>query len=148
MKVVSVRGVLIGGVVDVITSMMLGIPFALYALFRIDVAHLPPNKIGSAMVEFTNGNVPLYLGQLSVGLACSVFGGYVAARLAKHDEIINGTLSAFLCVLLGIYTIFSGRDRHPLFVQIALVVASPVMGLLGGYLRLRQRTGRYPYSQE
>jgi hypothetical protein len=38
----------------------------------------------------------LYGAQLLVGLACSVLGGYVAAWLAKHDELLNRTLSAFL----------------------------------------------------
>jgi hypothetical protein len=89
-----------------------------------------------------HGNVPLYVGQLLVGLACSVLGGYVAAWLAKHDELLNGGLSCFLCVALGIYTMASGKDSNALWVQILMLLASPALALFGGDLMRRQRQRR------
>jgi len=74
--------------------------------------------------------------------ACSVLGGYIAARLAKHDELLNGLLSSFLCVSLAVYTIASGKDTNTLWVQIFLLVASPAFALLGGDLMRRQRQHR------
>jgi hypothetical protein len=139
MKSVSIQGVVVGGIVDIVTSVILGIPFAIYAISKVDLAHVPKDKVGSAIAAAMNGNVPMYLGQLLVGMCCSVLGGYIAARLAKHDELLNGALSAFLCVSLGVYTVASGNDSHSLFVQILLLVASPALGLLGGYMRLTQR---------
>jgi hypothetical protein len=78
--------------------------------------------------------------QLSVGSVCSVLGGYIAAWLSKHDELLNGTLSSYLCISIGILAISFGKDPHPLIVQLALLTSSPFLSLLGGYLRLRQKS--------
>jgi hypothetical protein len=139
MSKVSIKGVLIGGIVDVVSSVVLGLPFAIYAISKIDFAHTPKDRVGPTITAAMNGNVPVYIGQLLIGLACSVLGGYVAARLAKGNELLNGTLSSFLCIVLGIYTVSLGKDSHPLVVQVLLFVASPAFGLLGGYLSLLQR---------
>jgi len=76
--------------------------------------------------------------QLLIGFLCSVFGGYVAAWIAKHDELLNGALSSFLCVLLGIATVTLAKDFSPIATKTLLIVASPVCGLFGGYLRRSQ----------
>ena len=137
---VSLKGVLIGGIVDVVSSSLMGVPLAVYALSKVDVAHTPKEQLGPAIVAVSHGTPWLYGMQLLVGLACSVFSGYVAARLAKHDELLNGTLSAFLCVAIGIYSIASGKDSNAHWVQILMLISDPVCGFLGGYLRLRQRS--------
>ncbi len=139
MRRVSIKGVLIGGIVDVVSSVILGIPFVFYVLFKLDLAHIPQDKIGPAITAAMNANTPLYICQLLVGMCCSVLGGFVAAWLAKHDELLNGALSSFLCVLLGIYSVAAGKDPHPIYVQILLFIESPVLGLLGGQLRLMQK---------
>src|SRR5882724_12777417 len=112
MHKISLKGVLIGGVVDVTSSSLLGIPFAIYALSKIDLAHTPKDQLGSAIAAVSHATPWLYGMELLVGLACSVLGGYVAAWLAKHGEMLNGTLSSFLCVAIGIYSITSGKNSH------------------------------------
>jgi hypothetical protein len=89
-----------------------------------------------------DGYTVLYLAEMLVGCGLLLLGGYVAAWLAKHDELLNGALSSFLCVVLGIFTIFSGKDLNPLWVQLLMLVASPLLGLLGGSLRLAQKRAR------
>lgn len=138
MKSVSIKGIIIGGIVDIVSSIVLGIPFAIFAVATVYSMHLPPEKIGPAISVAMSGNTPLFWGQVLVGMCCSVLGGYVAARLAGHDELLNGTLAAFLCVCLGIFTIATGKDPHPLYIQILLLASSPALGLLGGYLRIAQ----------
>jgi hypothetical protein len=41
---ISIKGVLLGGVVDVLSSVLLGIPFAVYAVLRINLAHVPKDQ--------------------------------------------------------------------------------------------------------
>ena len=137
---ISLKGVLIGGIVDVLSSSLLGVPLAIYAVSKIDLAHTPSEQLSSAIAAVSHATPWLYGTQLLVGLACSVLGGYVAAWLAKHDELLNGTLSAFLCVAIGIYSIASGKDSHALWVQILMLISASICGFLGGYLRLRQRS--------
>jgi hypothetical protein len=139
MSKVSLKGVLIGGIVDVVSSSLLGIPFAIYALSKVDVAHTPKDQLSSAIVAVSRGIPWLYGAQLLVGISCSIFAGYVAAWLAKHDEELNGTLSSYLCVALGIYSIAAGKDSHAHWVQLLILITSPVCGFLGGYLRARSK---------
>jgi hypothetical protein len=146
MNKISIKGVLIGGIVDVATSIVLGIPIAIYAFAKIDFAHTPKDQMAAAMTAAMNGHPSIFVIQMVVGLACSALGGYVAARLAKHDELLNGTLSSFLCTAIGIYSIAAGKDSHSLAVQILTFVGSPVFALIGGYLALlhRGKTGLTP----
>ena len=66
-------------------------------------------------------------------------------RIAKHDELLNGLLSSFLCTAIGVYSVFSGKDSPSLRVQIFLLTAAPAFAFLGGYLRQTQkRIGRTP----
>lgn len=142
---VSVKGVLIGGIVDIVTSVVLGLPFALYAMLKVDLSHTPNAQASAAVTAAIHGNMPLYVAQLLVGLACSVLGGYVAAWLAKHDELLNGGLSSVLCVAGGIYVLATGKDSNPHWLQALLLVASPLLAILGGDLmrRLRLRRSRF-----
>lgn len=138
---VSIKGVLIGGVVDVVTSGMLGVPFVIYAMSRIDLSHTPSSQVSKAVTNFIHASPALHSGELLVGLICSVLGGYVAAWLAKRDELLNGGLSSFLCVALGIYAITTGKDSNPHWLQFCLLAASPLAAALGGELMRRVRRG-------
>jgi putative membrane protein (TIGR04086 family) len=142
MRKISVKGVLIGGIVDIVSSGLLGIPLAVYALSKVDVTHTPKDQLGAAILAVTHASPWLYATQLLFGLLCSVLGGYVAASLAKHDELLNGTLSSVLCLAVGFYSIALGKDSHAHWVQFLMLVASPICGFLGGYLRVQQRRVR------
>lgn len=139
---ISVKGVLLGGVVDVVTSFLLGIPFAIYAVTKVSVANIPKAQVAAALKAVNQGNALLHFGPVIIGLACSVLGGYIAAWIAKHDELLNGTLSAFLCVGLGIVILSAHVGTEPFWFQLLLSVASPVCALLGGELRRRQTKTR------
>jgi uncharacterized membrane protein YfcA len=135
---ISFKGVLIGGIVDISSSFLMGLPLAIYAVSKVDLAHTQKDQLGPAITAVTH--TPwLYGTQLLLGLIGSVLGGYVAAWVAKHDELLNGALSSVLCLAGGIYMIASGKDSHALWVSILMLSISPMCGFFGGYLRLRQR---------
>jgi putative membrane protein (TIGR04086 family) len=95
--------------------------------------------VSSEIAAVSQATPWLYRAQLLVGLACSVLGGYVAAWLAKQDELLNGALSFFLCVVIGSYSIASGKDSNAHWVQILILISAPLCGLFGGCLRVRKR---------
>jgi hypothetical protein len=136
MSRVSVKAVLIGGIVDIVASLVIGLLIALYAMCKFGALTGPSAQATLARV---NASVPLRLAQLAVGLLCSLLGGYVAGWVAKHDELLNAGLSAFLCVALGIWVILSGIASDPLWLQVLLLVASPGLAVVGGELRRRHR---------
>jgi hypothetical protein len=134
---VSVKGILVGGITDVGLTMLLCMPFAIYAALAVNIAQTPKDQVQSAVTAIMHRPV-IYLTELLIGFACSVLGGYVAARIAKHDELLNACLSAFLCVAMGIWVVTTHKSSDPAWQQLAELVASPGLGFLGGYLRLRQ----------
>jgi hypothetical protein len=136
---VSIKAVLIGGVVDILSSIILELPIAIYAAIKVAVAHTPKDQIAGAVSAATHRSPLVYSVQLLIGLACSVLGGYVAAWSAKHDEILNGALSSILCTTLGVWLIASGKGTEPLWEEALLLIASPIFAALGGYLRARQK---------
>ncbi|MCG2641381.1 hypothetical protein ACFPFP_18750 [Bradyrhizobium sp. GCM10023182] len=71
-----------------------------------------------------------------LGGLCSVLGGYVSARIARHDEVLNGALASILCVGLGIYA--AARGTGHLWLDILYLPLGPALAALGGYLRSRQ----------
>jgi uncharacterized membrane protein YfcA len=111
----------------------------MYVMLRLDLSHLSSAQAKAAIATAIQNNVPLYTTQLLIGLACSVLGGYVAARLARREELLNGALSSFLCVALGVYMVASGNDSTPHWLQVLMFVASPASALFGGYLVQRSR---------
>ena len=138
MSKVSMKGVVIGGVTDIVSSSILGIPLVVYVMSSLDLKRLPKDQVQPALVAAIHSNASFHAVHLLVGLVCSALGGYVAAWLAKHDEILNGALSSFLCIAIGIYSISAAVQHGQLWEQLLVLAASPVFALFGGYLRFAQ----------
>lgn len=142
MKKVSIPAVAVGGVVDIVASNALSIPLGIYLASKINLEQVPQQQIPDEMLGLLHANPGLYALQLLIGAACTVLGGYVAAVIAKQEEVLNGALASILCILFGLYAIVSGRSGDPAAVQIALMVVSPVLGAAGGWLRSKQMQHR------
>ncbi len=85
-------------------------------------------------------SLPVNGAGLLIGLGCSILGGYVAAGQAGHDELLNGACSSAFCLLIGLLNFDHGMASLSSVMQVALLLASPACGLVGGYLQLiRQR---------
>src|SRR5258708_37155719 len=126
MRKVSILGVGLGAIVDIVSSFLLGAPFAFFAASRADLSHLQPEQISDAIKAAIHSNVPLFAAQTAMGLVGSMIGGIVAAGLANREELLNGTLSSFLCVILGGAMIALGKDSNPLWLQVLMLAASPI----------------------
>jgi putative membrane protein (TIGR04086 family) len=139
---VSVKGVVVGGVLDIILSMILGIPLVICALATAKLAGTPPDQLGRALAASIHARPLLYGTQLLIGVVTTVFGGYVAAWIAKHDEILNGLLSALVCVAVGVISLVSGIQHETVVMQVVLFALTFASGALGGYLRSRKTRAR------
>jgi len=82
---------------------VLAIPVTFYVMSRLDIAHIPQDRLAAALTAAMKGNPLIYGIQLALGMACSVLGGYVAGLIARHDHMLNGALSSWLCLALGIH---------------------------------------------
>ena len=123
------KGVLIGNVLDMVLSTSFGILIAVFVVVLSRIAHIPMSTLHQ------HGILTAF--QVLAGLFFSAIGGYIASRIAAHDELLNGGLSAILCVIVSLFVVLFGHGNKlgaliPLF-------AAPAFGVLGGYLRLRQK---------
>ncbi len=141
MSKISITGVLLGGITDVLATNILAIPLIIYVMVKFDWSHTPKDQLNAAIVAALHGSVLIYTVQFLIGAGCSILGGYVAGRLAKQDELLNGSLSSYLCIGIGLYSVVAGKESRLLLALIGLA-ASPALGLLGGYLRLAQKRTR------
>src|ERR1700690_3317655 len=117
---VSFVGVAIGGITDVVASSLLAIPLVIYVTVKYDLLHAPGGS--AAIAASIHSSAWLYGLQLAIGLGCSVLGGYIAARTAKHDELLNGLLSSFLCTAIGVYSISARKDSQSMLTQVFLLI--------------------------
>jgi hypothetical protein len=146
MNKISVKGVVVGGVTDIVATVILTIPLVIY-LIATELAGTPKDPLQAAIMATIRADPLLYGLQSLIGLACSVLGGYVAARVAKHDELLNGLLASFLPVALGVYSLATGKNSGPLLLPVLLLIASPLCSRLGGHLRLVQIRGSAAHPQ-
>jgi hypothetical protein len=111
----------------------------MFVLISRGIARLPKEQMQPALLAAIHGSPALHASQLAIGAVCSVLGGYVAARLAKHDLVLNGLVSAWGCVILGIYSIARGKSSEPLLFQLMLLfVITPLAAAAGGYVKAKR----------
>ena len=134
MSKVSIKGVLLGAFADTILSSIAVILVIFFIVFLSHLLHQPREVFHRYGI--------LWAILILIGFSFSLLGGYVAALVAKHDELLNGGLSSFLCA--GIYFVFilTHKSHYPAVAQWLELAASIVFATLGGYLRLRQK-GQY-----
>ena len=137
MSRVSFKAVIVGGVADVVATNILAIPVVVYAFIVAGIAHLPKAEQTPALMDAMQNRPGLYLLGLVLGSICSVFGGYLAARIAKHDEVLNGALSSYLCLAFGAYAMVKGTIPTAPLLHAVFLALSPALGAIGGYLRIR-----------
>ena len=144
MKKVSFLGVLVGGIADIVATNILLVPFMMCVFISFDLSHVAKDQLPAAWTSIIHSNLGLSVISILIGLGGSVIGGYVAAWIAKHDELLNGVLSSWLCVAAGIYSLATGKLSTSLTEYFLLLIAGLAAALLGGYLRLVQKRARQP----
>jgi hypothetical protein len=127
MSSISIKGIVVGNLFSIATSLMTGI--ALLAMLA--APYEADGFIRAAQTMSTGfGLIAGFALSGVIGLTA----GFLAARVAGKGELLNGTLSSVLYVAYRIVCWPDGAG-FPAVVDIA---AAPLLGLLGGYLRLRQ----------
>jgi hypothetical protein len=135
MKRVSFKGVAIGNIVDVVSSSIAGFLVAIYVL--ISLAASVKDMDDANQLVLTSG--VFWFWSVVLGSLGSVLGGYVAARIARHDDVLKGALSSILCVGINVYGLVSGGAVGHEALYLGSLPLSPALSAFGGYLSARQR---------
>lgn len=139
MRRISFKGVLLGGIAGVFATNIFLIPVMVYVTSQFDVMHMSQPQLQAAVMNSIQKSFAIHMIQVAVGLACSVLGGYVGALLAKHDEVLNAALTSFLSIGIAIYSLANGTGPGTMKERSLVIVASPLVAALGGYIRLAQK---------
>lgn len=138
-KKISIKAIIIGAIIDIIGTNLWALGLIMY-LVSIQLVVSGPFLAQQlkGVVNFASHPFIFILSLLG-GIIFSTFAGYIAASIAKRDELIHGALSSFLCVGFGLYGIFQGSSNSSLIIQLLGFFVSPLLGLVGGYLRLKTK---------
>jgi hypothetical protein len=134
---VSVKGAVVGAITDIVMTNVALIPLSLYIAHSLKVTGMPPQRATHAVLAALKGDPLYYTLSLLLGGFCSILGGNVSAKIAKHDEILNGAMFSFLCVGSGVYAMVYESSSLPLSQHISFLFGSIFLAALGGFLRLR-----------
>jgi len=134
MNRISLKGVVIGNIVDIVSTNIAVLPIMMYVL----ISSGPSEVTADSIAEVLKASTVFRASSIILGALCSVLAGYVSARISKHDKVLNGALSSILCVAGGVYSGLSGSAA----MNLALLPLGPVLGALGGYLNSRRNPKR------
>jgi len=138
---ISVKAVLIGGAVDVLGSIVLVSLLCTYVAIANGMSDGRPEAV-AAMIRNIIHKSPLLFGiQTTMGLICSILGGYVAARVAGEDEVENAIAASLIFVIFGIYALVAGGEDAVLLNAFSTII-TPFFYRLGAQARIKQLTKR------
>ena len=139
MRHISVKAVVVGGVLDLAFSFLSGIVVMAVAGLRADIFSLPPEQQEAALLAVAQSALDLALVSIAAGSAMSVLAGYVTGRLAPQAPVLNAALASLPCALLGLYGIVNGMPPLPRWAAVLLLPLGPALTSLGGWLSYRGR---------
>jgi hypothetical protein len=135
-------GVVIGGITDIATSMLIFFALAVIAAAQLPPSELAPEAQGPAITSAMSELRGLTIASWFFSYGATLLGGYVAACISRVQEVRVGVLSAWTCMLAGVMILATNSSPMPAW-QVALIFGStPFVAGLGGYLRLRQTQRR------
>ncbi len=137
MKKISFKGVIIGSILDIVASNVIGFFLVFYLTLAHKLPAVPKDQLSAALMQLLHEDPVLFSAWTLLGSLCSILGGYVAAHIAGRHELLNGALSSFLCVGSGLYTLLFGTLSAPLWEYGLIIIASPAVSAIGGYIALR-----------
>lgn len=127
-KKINIKAIVIGWLVDNVGSLIAGIFIGITASVIMAAKGLTPEQITE---ELSNSkafqNISLF-----VGFSFTFVGGYIAAFIAKVDELKHALIVGILSLITGLFfTIGQTTELNWYFVSLFVIP----FAVLGGYLR-------------
>ncbi len=123
----TVKGVIVGLVVDVGTTMLFGIVASIVWGVALGVAGHSAQEIQATLAR-ADADPLLSTLFLGAGVLCSVLGGYVCERIARRGDYKGGAVLAVLSAVLGLAMGTSTASPAMLALLTFLTVGSVLLG--------------------
>ena len=138
MRRVSIVAALLCGPLDLILTSVLALPVVIIANIQAQSWTLPKAEQTQALFSVLQQHPGLYAASIALGSCASIVAGFVAARIARRAPLLNGAISAWLCIASGVYAMFQANSFMPTWQSLVLLPLSPALGALGGWLWQRR----------
>lgn len=133
----NVRAVLIGSLVDVGGSILVG--GTIFALIGAISGASTPEQFTALL----DGSMPLQLLSLVLGLLFTAIGGYVAARMVRGSERVQAFGVGAVSTVIGFTVVFASPESSPFWLQAASLILTIPAAFVGGEVRrATMREGR------
>jgi hypothetical protein len=141
MRRINLIAVVVSWVVDIAGSNVLSLVYGLGAMIS-GQATAATFADQAAMLARPD----IYWSLFALGLAVSGAAGYLAARIAGHDQVLHGFLSSVGALGLGLVTIGTTLAVTPLPIVVFAFISAPLAGAAGGALDLWRVRRRAPVN--
>jgi hypothetical protein len=134
MNKISIKALLAGTVTHYLLNyILLAIPI-IYVLIPLKTQEVGFEELGTIFLNAIEATGNLSLLQTLASLASALAAGYVAARIARKNELLNGFLGALPCNAFAMYRLMVRPDGLVAGVDYALIGAAFLCALCGGFL--------------
>jgi len=147
MKKISPKAILAGCLVNyLLRTLLTAIPI-IYALRDILWHDLTFWQLAKTLIAAPDEYLKLYYFQVFVDPLSALIAGYIAARLARGNELINSALALLPAVIFSIFHRTSDTSTQLSGMEILLIAATISCALLGGFIRAAQVNAAVRASQ-
>jgi nitrate/nitrite transporter NarK len=138
LKRINILSIIVGIIVDMVGTMIASSIFtAIYVLSNhIDIQNIK---------ELYTNNLYISLSMI-IGAIFSILGGFVAARIAKQNKLMNSAIIGIACEIVGIYTIFNGKSFLPTWYHVMAFIITIPLTLIGGALAIRFKKSKKDFE--
>lgn len=138
---ISIKGVIIGTIALYVAIPFFDVAAIIGVEHIIGIADFPKAQRLAAFNTWMEPRPPLYLLIVFCRSCAAIVSGYIAAWLAKHDQVLNGTFTTLTNFGGGLYALIATPLSFK-FLSILGWALLPLFGAAGGYIRLRQDAHR------
>jgi hypothetical protein len=128
-KKLNIKAILIGWLVDTAGTIIAGVVIGIIAGAVLTAKGIAPNQIA----EELSNSIALQKISLFIGFSLTFAGGYVAALLAKEDEIKHALMVGVLSLTSSLIITAAVSEQDASLYLISFFVVP--FAVLGGYLR-------------
>jgi hypothetical protein len=138
MKKISISAVIVGAILGIVAASVLAIPLTIYEVKHWHLLGLPADQGQEAVKAAYGADISWQLMGLAIDGFCNIFAGYTAGKIARHNEMLNGSLTCILGLLFSLAASLRGKLMTPAWIQVTSFFLAPALGALGGYISARR----------
>jgi len=134
MKKISFKGIFGGTIVHYLLGYVLLIIPIVYVLLPLQTQEVGFEQLGNVFLNAIEGSARLPSLQFLAQLVSALAAGFVAARLAGRNELLNGFLGALPCSALAVWRLMTRPDGLVANIDYVLIAAALMCALFGAFL--------------